>query len=41
MLMWQAYLEDIIFRFRKQKELAEKMFQQVDAGFPCRSRRRQ
>jgi uncharacterized damage-inducible protein DinB len=26
---WQAYLDDIIFSFRKQKELAEKAFSQV------------
>jgi hypothetical protein len=31
---WQSYLEDIIFSFRKQKELAEKAFRQVgDEGF--------
>src|SRR4051812_7754013 len=28
-LMWKAYLEDIVFSFRKQKELAEKAFRQV------------
>jgi hypothetical protein len=28
--LWTAYLEDIIFSFRKHKELAEKAFQQVD-----------
>jgi hypothetical protein len=28
--LWKAYLEDIIFSFRKQKELAEKAFRQVD-----------
>jgi hypothetical protein len=32
--LWKAYLEDIIFSFRKQKELAEKAFRQVeDQGF--------
>src|SRR5262249_12064741 len=31
---WKAYLEDIIFSFRKHKELAEKAFRQVeDQGF--------
>src|SRR5262249_27922241 len=31
---WQSYLEDIIFSFRKHKELAEKAFRQVgDEGF--------
>jgi len=30
LLMWQAYLEDIIFSFRKQKELAEKALRQVE-----------
>jgi hypothetical protein len=29
MSLWKAYLEDIQFSFRKQKELAEKAFQQV------------
>ena len=29
---WTAYLEDIIFSFRKQKELAEKAFRQVADG---------
>jgi hypothetical protein len=27
--MWQAYLDDIVFNFRKHKELAEKAFGQV------------
>ena len=27
--LWKAYVEDIIFSFRKQKELAEKAFRQV------------
>jgi len=27
---WKAYLDDIIFGFRKHKELAEKAFRQVD-----------
>jgi uncharacterized damage-inducible protein DinB len=27
--LWQAYLEDILFSFRKHKELAEKAFRQV------------
>jgi uncharacterized damage-inducible protein DinB len=31
MPLWQAYLEDILFSFRKQKELAEKAFRQVDS----------
>jgi hypothetical protein len=32
--LWQAYLEDILFSFRKQKELAENAFRQVaDEGF--------
>jgi uncharacterized damage-inducible protein DinB len=31
MLLGQAYLEDIRFSFRKQKELAEKAFQQVQS----------
>jgi hypothetical protein len=30
MSLWTAYLEDILFSFRKQKELAEKAFRQVD-----------
>ena len=30
MSLWKAYLEDIIFSFRKQKELAEKAFRQVE-----------
>ena len=30
MSLWRAYLEDIIFSFRKHKELAEKAFQQVE-----------
>jgi hypothetical protein len=31
---WQSYLEDIIFSFRKHKELAEKAFRQVgEEGF--------
>ena len=29
MSLWNAYLEDITFSFRKQKELAEKAFRQV------------
>ena len=29
MSLWNAYLEDIIFSFRKHKELAEKAFRQV------------
>jgi uncharacterized damage-inducible protein DinB len=29
-LLWKAYLEDIIFSFRKQKELAEKAVRQVE-----------
>jgi hypothetical protein len=29
MLLWKAYLEDIILSFRKQKEFAEKAFRQV------------
>ena len=34
MSLWNAYLEDILFSFRKQKELAEKAFRQVtDEGF--------
>ena len=34
MSLWRAYLEDILFSFRKQKELAEKAFRQVaDQGF--------
>jgi hypothetical protein len=35
MSLWQPYLEDIIFSFRKQKDLAEKAFRQVadDAFF--------
>jgi hypothetical protein len=28
--LWNAYLEDITFSFRKQKELAEKAFRQVE-----------
>jgi hypothetical protein len=28
--LWTAYIEDIIFSFRKQKELAEKAFRQVE-----------
>ena len=28
---WQTYLDDIVFSFRKHKELAEKAFQQLDA----------
>jgi hypothetical protein len=28
--LWKAYLEDIIFSFSKQKELAEKAFRQVE-----------
>jgi uncharacterized damage-inducible protein DinB len=28
--LWSAYLEDILFSFRKQKELAEKAFRQVE-----------
>jgi hypothetical protein len=32
--LWKDYLEDIIFSFRKHKELAEKAFRQVeDQGF--------
>jgi len=32
--LWNAYREDILFSFRKQKELAEKAFRQVnDEGF--------
>ena len=30
MSLWKAYLEDILFSFRKQKELAEKAFRQVE-----------
>jgi uncharacterized damage-inducible protein DinB len=30
MSLWQAYLEDILFSFRKQKDLAEKAFRQVE-----------
>lgn len=30
MALWQAYLEDIALSFRKQKELAEKAFRQVE-----------
>jgi hypothetical protein len=30
MSLWNAYLEDIIFSYRKQKELAEKAFRQVE-----------
>lgn len=34
MSLWNAYLADILFSFRKQKELAEKAFRQVaDEGF--------
>ena len=34
MPLWNTYLEDIRFSFRKQKELAEKAFRQVkDQGF--------
>jgi uncharacterized damage-inducible protein DinB len=29
MSLWKAFVDDIIFSFRKQKELAEKAFQQV------------
>jgi uncharacterized damage-inducible protein DinB len=29
MLLWKACVDDILFSFRKQKELAEKAFQQV------------
>ncbi len=29
MSLWNAYLEDILFSFRKQKQLAEKAFRQV------------
>jgi uncharacterized damage-inducible protein DinB len=29
MSLWKAYLDDITFSFRKQKDLAEKAFQQV------------
>jgi hypothetical protein len=28
--LWKAYLEDILFSFRKHKELAEKAFRQVE-----------
>jgi uncharacterized damage-inducible protein DinB len=31
MSLWQAYLADILFSFRKQKELAEKAFRQVES----------
>jgi uncharacterized damage-inducible protein DinB len=31
MSLWQAYIEDITFSFRKQKELAEKAFSQVES----------
>jgi hypothetical protein len=32
--LWQAYLDDMLLSFRKQKELAEKAFRQVDGqGF--------
>ena len=30
MSLWNAYLEDIIFSYRKQRELAEKAFRQVE-----------
>ena len=30
MSLWKAYLEDLRFSFRKQKELAEKAFRQVE-----------
>lgn len=34
MSLWNAYLQDILFSFQKQKELAEKAFRQVtDEGF--------
>ena len=34
MSLWKAYLEDIIFSFRKNKELAERAFRQVqDSAF--------
>ena len=34
MSVWNAYLQDILFSFRKHKELAEKAFRQVgDEGF--------
>jgi hypothetical protein len=29
MSLWKAYLDDVIFSFRKQKDLAEKAFRQV------------
>jgi hypothetical protein len=31
MSLWQAYLADIIFSFKKYKEYAEKAFQQIDS----------
>lgn len=31
MSLWQAYIEDITLSFRKQKELAEKAFSQVES----------
>lgn len=31
MSLWQAYIEDITFSFRKQKELAEKAFSQIES----------
>jgi hypothetical protein len=30
MSLWKSYLQDIIFSFRKHKELAEKAFGQVE-----------
>ena len=31
MTLWQAYLDDLVFSFRKHKAMAEKAFQQLDA----------
>jgi uncharacterized damage-inducible protein DinB len=31
MSAWQAYLDDIVFSFRKHKEMAEQAFQQLEA----------
>ena len=30
MSLWRAYLDDLLFSFRKQKEMAEQAFRQVD-----------
>jgi hypothetical protein len=32
MSLWQAYLDDIVFGFRKQKGMAEQAFGQLDDG---------